>query len=176
MKKLLFVLVICLLTVFSMSSCFSTLYAYEEDYYPNRSEIELVLKLGTPHYFEGRILYYAYDGMFYYPYLVRNRYYYYRYRNPLPLPQPGRIFIPGRKETPIGHMTVPRKQRNIITDRNSVVNRNPNFSIQQKGKTIIVQPYQRQRNTTVIQNGRNNLREAPQTRNFPQRNVNAGRR
>ena len=137
-----------------MSSCISSLYAYET-VYPNTDEIGVVLQLGTPYYFEGRLLYYQYQGMYYYPYLVRNRYYYYRYAEPLPPLPPGRIFVPGRRERPMGYIDIPRRNRPVIPEvrnRRDVPPVDVRRGSQHENRIVVTpQTNQRQPNVTVPQ-------------------------
>jgi len=98
MKKFLFGLVFGLGVIFSMSSCVTP--AYSQDVVITESDgnvdISYVIRYGTPYYFEGSLLYYLYDGWYYYPYYLNNRWYYYRYDRPFATyrgyrfrPQPG---------------------------------------------------------------------------------------
>ena len=98
MKKFLFGLVICIGVMCSMSSCVTP--AYSQDVVITESDgnvdISYVIRYGTPYYFEGSLLYYLYNGWYYYPYYMNNRWYYYRYDRPFATyrgyrfhPQPG---------------------------------------------------------------------------------------
>ena len=87
MKKFIFNLVLFFVLMFSFTSCVSTAYAQGEVYEvyePDDTEVNVVIHYGTPYYYEGSLVYYLYDGWYYYPYLRGNRYYYYRYSRPLP--------------------------------------------------------------------------------------------
>ena len=102
MKNFILSLVLGITLVLSTSSCISGAYAQEvtvSDSYGD-VDVNLVIRYGTPFYFEGSILYYLYDGWYYYPYLHNSYYYYYRYSRPLPLPRHGHHFVPGYNDRP----------------------------------------------------------------------------
>ena len=69
--------------VFSLTSCVTTAYAYDDMY--DDVDIEVVVTYGTPYYnAEGLLLYYIYRDLYYYPYFYNDRYYLHRYYRPLP--------------------------------------------------------------------------------------------
>ena len=82
MKKL-FIFLVGLTMVFSLTSCVTTAYAYDDMY--DDADIEVVVTYGTPYYnAEGLLLYYIYRDLYYYPYFYNDRYYLHRYYRPLP--------------------------------------------------------------------------------------------
>ena len=102
MKKLVFSLLFGIGILFSMSSCVTPVYSQDvvitsdsEDF-----DVSLVIRYGTPYYYNGSLLYYMYDGFYYYPYLRNYRYYYYRYSMPLPPPRGVRHFEPSHHNRP----------------------------------------------------------------------------
>jgi len=100
MKKFILSLLFGIGILFSMGSCA----AYAQDVVITSDgedvDVSLVIRYGTPYYYEGSLLYYLYDGWYYYPYLRGDYYYYYRYSRPLPPPRPGHRFVPGRHDRP----------------------------------------------------------------------------
>lgn len=102
MKKFVLDLVLGIVTLFSLNSCISGAYAQDVVISDRNGDIDvsLIITYGTPYYFEGSILYYLYEGWYYYPYLYNNYYYYYRYTRPLPPPRPGHRFIPKYDDRP----------------------------------------------------------------------------
>lgn len=98
MKRMVLNLLLGFSILFSASSCVTD--AYAQDVVISETggnvDISLVIRYGTPCYFEGSILYYLYDGWYYYPYLYNNYYYYYRYARPLPYHR----FTPGYYDRP----------------------------------------------------------------------------
>jgi len=66
----------------TMTSCEATAQIYSPY---SETDYTFVITHGTPHYdVDGYIMYYMYDGMYYYPYYRHNRYIFYRYYRPLP--------------------------------------------------------------------------------------------
>ena len=80
MKKFILSIIFGIGVMFSFNSCVTSAYACETD----DIDVNVVIRYGTPYYYEGSLLYYVYDGWYYYPYVVNNRYYYHRYSKPLP--------------------------------------------------------------------------------------------
>ncbi len=92
------ILVMALLMVssFSLASCFGTYgevrYHSTDDQYEVTSagpnvDYEIVVRYGTPYYYQGDLIYYLYNGMYYYPYYYNNYWYFRTYRV---LPYPSR--------------------------------------------------------------------------------------
>ena len=74
---------------FTLTSCVSTAYAQNDDVYEGTVNYEvdntLIITVGTPTFdVYGSIIYYFYDGWYYYPYYYRNGYLFHRYRMILP--------------------------------------------------------------------------------------------
>ena len=81
MKKILVALMI-----FICMSCMSYT-AYQDDLYGEGIQTNVsfstVVRLGTPYYHNGRILYYQYQGAYYYPYFYDNYWYVRAYKRPV---------------------------------------------------------------------------------------------
>lgn len=102
MKKFILSFIFGIVVLSTTTSCITEAYAQDvvvSDENGN-ANISLVIRYGTPYYFEGSILYYIYNGWYYYPYLHNNYYYYYRYSHPLPPPRHGHRFMPGYNDRP----------------------------------------------------------------------------
>lgn len=82
MKKLLFCILTSLCLLFS--SCITSTYAETE---VGNEDITVVIRYGTPYYYNGALVYYLYNGYYFYPYTYRNHIYYHRYNRPLPPPR-----------------------------------------------------------------------------------------
>lgn len=102
MKKLFLGLLLGITVLFTTNSCITGAYAQDVVITETNGDVDvsLVIRYGTPYYFEGSLLYYLYDGWYYYPYLHNNYYYYYRYVRPLPPPRPGHRFVPRYDDRP----------------------------------------------------------------------------
>ena len=106
MKKFILSIIFGIGILFSMSSCAVSTYAQDEIYYDVDDDISIVIRYGTPYYFEGSILYYSYNGWYYYPYYRDRILYYHRYQRPIP-PRAGRPRIsPGHPRRP-SHTPIP---------------------------------------------------------------------
>ena len=90
MKKIILILSIILC---SFSSCIFSTEEYattQDDVYVETSvdvvrstiDYNLVIRFGTPYYYNGSLLYYLYDGLYYYPYYYNNYWYFRTYRRP----------------------------------------------------------------------------------------------
>ena len=110
MKKIFLSLIFSIGILFSMSSCISSAYAQDVIVEDDGVGVSMgvVVRYGTPYYFEGSILYYLYNGWYYYPYCVNNNYYFHRYRRVLPSPN----FYDWYKPIPKGHIH-PRPHHNV---------------------------------------------------------------
>lgn len=73
-------LILCLALLFG--SCAVTL----DETLPST---EVVIKYGTPYYYDNNLTYYHYNGWYYYPYYRDRVLYYHRYERPIP-PRAGR--------------------------------------------------------------------------------------
>ena len=92
MKKIM-TFIISLVIALSMSSCYAQYdYAivdddvYQEEYYDYevRSNVDfnLVITYGVPYYYHGSLLYYIYEGLYYYPFYYHNYWYVRAYSRP----------------------------------------------------------------------------------------------
>lgn len=119
MKKFIFGLILFVVSMFSFTSCVSPAYAQGEVYDDN-VDVSVVVRYGTPYYYNGYLLYYMYDRFYYYPYVRNNRYYYYRYSRPLPHPRGVRHFEPAYHNRPhvVNHYQ-PRCHSNFGGNRGS---------------------------------------------------------
>ena len=90
MRKL-YILIICLMMMFSLSSCETYTYATTQDDIYTETEIDIVrsnvsfdviIQYGTPYYKDGSLLYYLYRDIYYYPFYYNNYWYVRAYRCP----------------------------------------------------------------------------------------------
>ena len=90
MKKIVYLFAITIM-MFSMYSCtFETYATTQDDIYYNSSvdivrsdvDVNLVIRFGTPFYYEGSLLYYLYNDIYYYPYYYNSYWYFRAYRRP----------------------------------------------------------------------------------------------
>lgn len=81
MKKFILALILGIVSLVSFNSCVTE--AYAQDVEVSTDDFSIVVRYGTPYYYDGSILYYMYNGWYYYPYVLNNRYYYHRYSRPL---------------------------------------------------------------------------------------------
>ena len=90
MKKI-YILLIAMLFAFTLSSCSFETYAttqddvyteYVNDVVYSNVDVNLVIRYGNPYYYNGSILYYLYNGIYYYPYYYNNYWYFRAYRRP----------------------------------------------------------------------------------------------
>ena len=89
MKKTILFIVLAICAMLTFSSCVSPAYAQgvEITECDGNVDINVIVRYGTPYYYEGSILYYMYDGFYYYPRLIDNHWRYYRYARPVPPPR-----------------------------------------------------------------------------------------
>lgn len=83
-KKILIILSL----VFLLSSCTVTL----DETLPTT---EIIVRYGTPYYYDNTLTYYHYNGWYYYPYYRDRIMYYHRYQKPIP-PRAGRPSVSSR--------------------------------------------------------------------------------
>ena len=81
MKKLLFTLILSVVMI-SIQSCTTTCAAvydqYDEEYViSDNADVNIIITCGTPYYYEGKLWYYLYNGLYYYPFHY-NGYWYFR--------------------------------------------------------------------------------------------------
>lgn len=68
----------CMTAQAQVDDTYAAAYGYDE------VNFTLVISNGIPYYnTDGLLLYYSYNGWYYYPYYYNNAYYFHRYRNPL---------------------------------------------------------------------------------------------
>lgn len=90
-KKIFLTLTILLTLTFCISSCETTTYVTSDDTYIDDSQYEvrsnigfdIIIRYGTPYYYRGNILYYLYDGLYYYPYWYNDYWYIKVYSKPI---------------------------------------------------------------------------------------------
>ena len=89
MKKTILFIVFAICAMLTFSSCVSPAYAQgvEITECDGNVDINVIVRYGTPYYYEGSLIYYLYDGFYYYPRLIDNHWRYYRYARPLPPPR-----------------------------------------------------------------------------------------
>jgi len=73
MKKIIFNLIFCVIAVTSFTSCYTA-----DAVVCDENTVDVVVKYGTPYYYNGTIVYYVYDNYYYYPHYNGTRWYYYR--------------------------------------------------------------------------------------------------
>ncbi len=105
MKKICIIL-IALVFGFMLQACSVTNYpTTQDDIYTEVSidevditgmDMNVVIRYGRPHYYSGSILYYLYDGIYYYPYYYNNYWYFRAYRRPFPYTHARPYFRPHR--------------------------------------------------------------------------------
>ena len=91
MKKI--SLIFSILTIMVMFSCVDNGYTSGEY---NGTDINVVVKYGTPYYHNG-YRYYRYNGLYYYPYYRNGRTYYYSHPKHWHSPRYGHGFVPRYK-------------------------------------------------------------------------------
>ena len=86
MKKVLISILIAMMSVFTLTSCVTTVEAQDGVYTTaviDVDDIEMAIVYGTPYIVNGVVLYYLYNNLYYYPYYSRGYYYYHVYARPL---------------------------------------------------------------------------------------------
>ena len=92
MKKI-YIFLIGLMMLFSLTSCETYAYATTQDDIYVETEVDIVqsnvsfdvvLRYGRPYYRDGVLLYYIYNNLYYYPYYYGNYWYVRAYRRPFP--------------------------------------------------------------------------------------------
>lgn len=92
-------LFLALSLAFLLSSCAVTL----DETIPST---EVIIKYGTPYYYDNTLTYYHYNGWYYYPYYRNRTMYYHRYDRPIP-PRAGRPRIIYEHPRRPGHTPIP---------------------------------------------------------------------
>ena len=86
MKKLVILIFAMMLSLFSITSCVTTVEAQDEVYASvviSADDIEMAITYGTPYVLNGSVLYYIYNNLYYYPFYTGGYYYYRVYSRPL---------------------------------------------------------------------------------------------
>ena len=78
MKKIILTLAFTIIAAMSLTSCYTADATVCDD-----TTVDVVIRYGTPYYYNGTIVYYIYDGYYYYPHYNGTRWYYYRDRRPI---------------------------------------------------------------------------------------------
>lgn len=104
MKKL-YILLIGLMMCFSLNSCSFEAYpttqddiyvSAETDIVQSNIDYNIVIRYGRPYYYNGSLLYYIYDNLYYYPYYYNNYWYFRVYRKLFPYTNYRPYFRPHR--------------------------------------------------------------------------------
>lgn len=74
-------LIICLISCLFFSSCSDLTIQAGTQVNPYTYDYYTIVKNGIPYHENGRIIYYYYRGLYYYPYMANNHWYLYPYRN-----------------------------------------------------------------------------------------------
>lgn len=83
MRKL-FLAIISLFMMLSLTSCVTTVSAQDDMYVTERNvDFEIIIRDGTPYIIDGLVHYYFYNGLYYYPFYYNDYFYYRIYRRPL---------------------------------------------------------------------------------------------
>lgn len=91
MKKKLFMFLISLFMIMSLNSCDVYTYATTQDdiYIETQADVvksdvdfNVIIRYGTPYYYNGALLYYLYNDLYYYPFYYNNYWYVRAYRRP----------------------------------------------------------------------------------------------
>lgn len=78
MKRIVIDIVFGLMMLMSLTSCYTA-----DAVVCDEPTVDVVIKYGTPYYYNGSIVYYVYDNYYYYPHYNGTRWYYYRDRHPI---------------------------------------------------------------------------------------------
>ena len=82
MKKLILNIIIGLSVLISFSSCITGAYAQEIEI--GNDDAKMIITYGTPYFYDGVLIYYNYNNLYYYPYILNGRTHYRAYPRPLP--------------------------------------------------------------------------------------------
>lgn len=78
MKKIIALFAFAAMLLMSLTSCVTGNAAVCDE-----PTVDVVVRYGTPYYYNGAIVYYVYDGYYYYPHYNGSRWYYYRDKRPI---------------------------------------------------------------------------------------------
>jgi len=82
MKKLILNIIIGLSVLILFSSCITGAYAQENEI--GNDDTRIIITYGTPYFYDGTLIYYNYNNLYYYPYILNGRTYYRAYSRPFP--------------------------------------------------------------------------------------------
>ena len=172
MKKFILSLIFGACALFSMSSCVTS--AYGQDVIISETDgdidIDVVIRYGTPYYFEGSLLYYIYNGWYYYPYYHMNDVYFYRYNRPFRVYH-GYRFVPQPSHRPVFHDRGGAHRRNYRgfgrkdEFRPNKVEKRPSFS-NRKSSTYQTAPRNVDKTRPIGENRPNVSSPKPSNRGF----------
>ena len=190
MKQKLFIFLIGLMMLFSLSSCDTYTYATTQDDIYVEADVDVVrsnvsfdviIQYGTPYYRDGVLLYYLYRDIYYYPFYYNNYWYVRAYRRPFTHFDHRPYFRPHRYDyrfSPGSYRGFDRPRDPNVHHRN--LNPNPprrDIHRRPNNSRPDVQPRQSNPNTR-IQPVRPNRQQTPRqvtpNRTQPQRNGNFG--
>ena len=95
MKKIILSFIFSLMIGFSLSSCNTTETVTTDDIYvetvespldvviPSDMDFNIVIRYGIPYYYNGKVLYYLYNHLYYYPFYYGDYWYVRVYRHPI---------------------------------------------------------------------------------------------
>ena len=187
MKRIFINLAIAMTFMFSFASCETYVNAttqddiytdYNDDIVRVDVDYNVVIRFGTPYYYQGSILYYIYNGLYYYPFYYNNYWYIRAYRRPFDHLHYRPYFRPHRYDYRFGrgyrptHKWINHNRYNRPTprpgNRPNINNRRPN---DRNNRPIGID---RRPNN----NSRGNINSTPQTRpnNRPQGGFGGGSR
>lgn len=86
MKKKLFTILFMMLSLFTLTSCVTTVEAQDGVYTTsviNVDDIEMAITYGTPYIINDVVQYYLYNNLYYYPFYTNGNWYYRVYTRPL---------------------------------------------------------------------------------------------
>ena len=114
MKKL-FVFLVGLVAVFTLTSCVSTAYAQSDDVYTSENvNVKMVITYGTPFIVDDMIMYYVYNGCYYYPYWTNGMYCLHVYRYPITMDYYRRYYRPVPRDFYRHHRYNPTPRRHRL--------------------------------------------------------------
>lgn len=136
-KLIYLISIICLsLTLYSCGTTYAGVYSNpqcdDQEVFDNKVNYNIIIRYGTPYYYNGYLNYYFYEGLYYYPIYYNNYWYFRTYRKPF-----ARGYFPyNRHWRPRPHMRgfnefgrpdrFGRAHRNNGYDRRPIINRNQN--------------------------------------------------
>ena len=136
MKKYLFSFIFALISFMSFTSCETMVYATtQDDIYIEETDADIVrntnvdfnviIRYGTPYYYNGSLLYYIYNNLYYYPFYYNDYWYVRVYRRPFNHLRYRPYFRPTRHDYRFRPGTYPSFNRPNINRRNTFNHRRP---------------------------------------------------